>query len=52
MKRVVLEFVRKETGSVVRSETKKPNNAGPFVWVEGFNGFEICAEIHYEVEDA
>jgi hypothetical protein len=48
MKRVVLEFVRKGTGSVVRLEIEKPNNAGPFAWVEGFNGFEIRAEIHYE----
>lgn len=50
MRRVVLEFARKSTGSVVRLEIEKPNNARPFAWVEGFNDFECRAETHYEVK--
>lgn len=48
MKRVVLEFVRALTGSVVQIEIKKPVNSGPFAFFEGFNGFEIRSETHYE----
>lgn len=45
--KVVLEFVRVATGSIVRLEIEKPANSKPFAFVEGFNGFEIRAEIHY-----
>ncbi|MHC4188425.1 MAG: hypothetical protein ACYSUB_01950 [Planctomycetota bacterium] len=47
MDRVVLEFVRASTGSVLQIEIKKPVGSGPFAFVEGFNGFEIRAETRY-----
>ena len=49
MHRVVLEFIRASTGSIVRLEIERATNV-PFAFVEGFNGFEIRAEIHYEVK--
>lgn len=51
MRRVVLEYVRKKTGSVIRLEMVEPNT-GPFAWVEGFNGFECRRATYYEVKDA
>lgn len=49
--RVVLEFFRKATGSVVQIEIEKPAGSGPYAFVKGFDGFQIRAETHYADKD-
>lgn len=42
--RIILVFERKATGSLVRIEIEREETP---VFVEGFNGFEICSSISY-----